>query len=267
MNKFSTCLLLLLVTNVMSNSISLRMVGGVDTNGTIPFIASIKHLKDNEVIKSCLGTIISNKWVLSSGFCLLGGDLGTIFVDVGVYSHSDVPPKRYKSTEIVVHPDFDSTTGQNDIGLIRLESTPLVTTIQLGRFSTKNPKLTAFGWNEDEKNDYSKPEPYHLARLQLDILPMEECKKKYPNLDSLVKLDQKQICGYGGKGKDMCGVDFGGPLIDSTGRQVGIFNDVIFAASGHSHQCHGHHDHPLVFTKVEAYANWICEVAHIYFFK
>ncbi|EFA05718.1 chymotrypsin-1 [Tribolium castaneum] len=263
MGKFCVICLFVFV-NVASSRLTLRMLGGVNTNGTIPYIASIKHLKNNEVIKSCLGSVISNQWVLTSGFCLLGGDPDTIFVDVGVYSHSDVPPKRYKSTQIEVHPDFDSTTGQNDIALIRTESNVLVASIQLGHFSKNVKKLTAFGWNENDKNDYSKPEPYHLGRLDLEILSMEDCQKKF---HSSVKLDEKQICGYGGKGKDMCGVDFGGPLVDGTGRQVGVFNDVIFAASGKSHQCHSHHNHPLVFTKVEAYAKWICETANIYFFK
>lgn len=191
-------------------------------------------------------------------------------VHLGVYSHSDQPELAYEAAEILLHPDFNSTTGTPDIGLIHLETpitfTPLAQPVPLGDVPFEDVgKVVAIGWNEEPDKGL---EPYHLGYIVLDTINVQACQSAFPELDDLIHLDDAhQICTYSGQGKDMCGVDFGGPLIDQqTGRQIGVFNDVIFVVTAHSHQCHPHHDHPLVFTKVAGYMSWISEITGLELF-
>ena len=193
-------------------------------------------------------------------------------MDLGVRIQSPNPsPNRYHTSKIIIHPNFNSTTGKNDIALLQVSQsikfTDSLSPVKLGHFrKEKVTELTAIGWNDDVDHGlgHGKPEGYQLARLKLTIISIDECQNKFPELNDLVSLDETQICGYDGEGKDMCGVDYGGPAIDEQNKeQVGVFNDVIFYANGHGHDCHPHHNHPLVFTKVEIYLSWIRETTNL----
>lgn len=100
-----------------------RIIGGAEARkGQFPYMVALILGLPNYGQSFCGGSIISPSFVLTAAHCLeeviqvnvLAG-IHNIFTDTPVYNHAVFPNR------IRMHPEYNSTTLQNDIGLLFLD--------------------------------------------------------------------------------------------------------------------------------------------------
>lgn len=88
-----------------------RLLGGVAVNlGQVPHMASLRSLTD---VHFCGGSIISNRYVLTTGMCVIGRALNGIRVVVGTVT-LNAGGAAHVSSNITIHPAFDRDTLENE---------------------------------------------------------------------------------------------------------------------------------------------------------
>lgn len=200
----------------------------------------------------CTGSLISDKFVLTSAYCIFGMN----FVNVHVYANKlrdEFEDKRsiYRVTnsDFILAPQFDGLQHLNDVGLIKmpdsftpktyitypqLPSTPLVV----------GTEIKTYGWGllkfvDDHAASYKQ-------ELPLRILSLAECQEAYPNLNwnngSEGRLCVKAISGTN------CVSDYGSPF---------VISNVVFGiqSAGQSEACDG--DQPNLIQDIFFHAEWI----------
>ncbi|NXE17166.1 KLK14 protein, partial [Lophotis ruficrista] len=150
----------------------------------------------------------------------------------------------------VPHPDYDPTTKDNDIMMIKL-LTPVTPTdsIQPIPVASCLPQpgttCTTSGWGATTSPEVSYPDV--LQCVNVTIFSTAECRRFYPG-----SITQNMLCaGSLQGGRDSCQGDSGGPLV-CNGTLQGI-------VSWGMEKC-GQPRRPGVYTKVCRYAQWIQKI-------
>lgn len=106
--------------------ITTRMLGGGEASpGQFPFIAAIQYrytYPSGHIIYAhfCVGSILSNHWIISSADCLRNQRPYLFYVVTGLhYIQND--GIKYKVDNIVIHPDYHGLDNyyKNDIALVK----------------------------------------------------------------------------------------------------------------------------------------------------
>ncbi|CAB3378585.1 Hypothetical predicted protein [Cloeon dipterum] len=235
-------------TNVGNNEISAeRVVGGTPvTKGKYPSQVCIKNYSS----PVCAATIISKKYILTAAHCYartqypeyLGVTAGSINIYEGDF-HSIMG--------IIIHDDFDSQTGENDIAIMEVHPPfvfgPNIRAAPLPAFGAKDPAVgtvaTIIGWGETKSGG---PMSYLLLEAQIEIRNHTMCREVYAAVKNVIF--PSQICAndaVGGKGT--CNGDSGGPL---------FIDGVLVGVASHIQDCDVIR-YPSVFARVSYYRDWI----------
>lgn len=245
--------LLVLMTISTADAFQPRIINGTKVpidEKKWEFIASIKYY--NSPI--CGGSLISNKWVLTAAHCWYNFNTETPHeidpdgdrIALGAYNLNQQTSYMLKS--VVIHPDFDHVSLDNDIAIIELETTvDNIKPVILDRSSPLEAGLESWtaGWGTMTSNELDFPDD--LMEVMLPIVSQTACVTAYSD-----SITNNMFCaGYLDGTKDTCQGDSGGPLIsDSNGHweQAGIvsFGEGC-AESGY----------PGVYSKVQNYIPWI----------
>lgn len=192
-----------------------RIISGYAASpGQFPWQVIIKQDEYDELL--CGGSIISDTWVLTAAHCCFGFD--SLFLIFGTIELFDETALNMTSTELNIHPDYNSTTYNNDVCLIELpyalEFTTNISSISLLPNAMRSTNLTGsiatiagFGVMNDVYMDASE----NLLWAQIQIIENSDCSKVYePGL-----VISSTICGQGYEIANMsiCNGDSGGPLI------------------------------------------------------
>ncbi|XP_063966351.1 uncharacterized protein LOC135156797 [Lytechinus pictus] len=191
-----------------------RIVGGVDAQeGEFPWMA---YLNSVDVDSFCGATLISSEWVVTSAHCVRGTTnilqsvvIGDLQLSVDSEHRLEISPD-----EIFVHPEYDPTTLNADIALIKLSEpvsfTEYVRPACLSRAveevrDYKACFITGWGHTEHEELD-------NLQKAIVRLIEVNRCKELHSIPDDF---DLKNfICaGYERGGIDACQLDDGGPLV------------------------------------------------------
>ena len=92
------------------------IVGGEDANiADYPWQVGLVESSDQWITAFCGGSIIDNYWILTAAHCLDDGIEGTLYVNAGSSVYYANNGSSYSVDEIIIHPDFNSNTLNNDI--------------------------------------------------------------------------------------------------------------------------------------------------------
>lgn len=245
-----------------------RIVGGQEADpGEWPWQVALVNGSTNDLYNGqfCGGAIIASGWVLTAAHCVEDSAPGDLDVVAGIHNLStpDSDYRRSDLTEIIVHPDWNTTTNDNDIALLRL-ATPINERAGGGggvlpiRYSALVPAnigalvgetSTITGWgnraaNPPGGNDF----PPALHEVEVPVIANAACATSYPNLT-----DNMICAGLPQGGKDSCQGDSGGPMVfynesADEWQQIGVVSFGRGCADG---------AFPGVYARVSRYIGWI----------
>lgn len=124
-------------------------------------------------------------------------------------------------------------------------------------YKTKK-KFTVVGWGDTEKkNNEGKLDSKVLLKMKINLLPFDDCKKKFNSTE--IRLIDTQFCDDNTNGSETCKGDSGGPsftLISRDSVERHTQNGIVSVKRKDT--C-GFNPTPTVYTKVFSYYNWIVD--------
>ncbi|KNC76302.1 hypothetical protein SARC_11189 [Sphaeroforma arctica JP610] len=241
-------------------TVQARVVGGSVLGEAVEWMASINNL-EAENSHYCGGILVSAKWVLTAAHCFNIYKLNdtylshTVLLGKARIQDDIIFKHESKLKRIVCHPDFDSSTSENDICLVEL-TTPAV--------GIKTPRI-----NADVTIPAFKQEVFYLGygvQLQGSIDMSDDLRvvnvrtTSYQQCSAVYgtkQITSKHICTYANF-KDTCQGDSGSPLMQLGGDHTFV-NGVILGLVSYGRGC-AIPGFPGVNTRISIYAKWIQEV-------
>lgn len=203
-----------------------------------PFIASLRL---HDMTHWCGSSIIHERFLLTAAHCITPKRRYIVVVGTDkTYQGGEV----YEIENIIVHENYSSVNSDNDISIIKLKNAltfgPNVKIITMSDPSdplVNGMVFNATGWGATQFNGMSSRD---LRQVQIPLISWYDCQNAYwPYL-----ITERMVCA-GGRGKDVCSGDSGGPLTWQA-IQIGITSFGV--------RCGGL---PGVYTMVAALRPWI----------
>lgn len=249
-----------MVANAPAQSLSPRVVGG--TPIPITSVPWQVPLLVNSTL--CSGSVIASSWIVTAAHCVNGVDAGRISAYAGITNLSE----RSGSTQlavssVIVHPDFNAETFQNDIALIGLAA-PIVpsTSLQAVRLPTSvdptqwpaaGTAAQVSGWGSTSFG--GSPSGTLLAgQLQVLLGPGQSGCGDYGS----GFFPAQVICaGIPSGGVDACQGDSGGPLVVT---EAGV--PILAGITSVGNEC-ALARYPGLYTRITAFLPWIAQYVPI----
>jgi trypsin len=224
-----------------------RIWGGIPVHiEDYPWQGALKIQKDGNTYM-CGGTVISQKWVLTAAHCLYGAQKAGVSVKTGDENYQSNAPWD-AIDDIAVYKDYNSSTHEADIALIKLKVPPKGRAIPMAGTSLAVPidtTLEVTGWGVTEKGKVSN----ELRMAQVPIVDNATCNA--PDSYNGGVRPGMMCAGRKEGGVDSCNGDSGGPLIWKSSNGPILVGVVSFGEGCAKKLKFG------VYTRVSAYRDWI----------
>ncbi|XP_023304786.2 venom serine protease Bi-VSP [Lucilia cuprina] len=243
-----------------------RVVGGYETKkGNYPWMAALGYRDeyDPSSLKFlCGGSLISSKYVITSAHCI---NNNLMLVRLGAHDLSnpeELEARNYRIKRTVIHEKFDLKSITNDLALIEMSETVIMTdfiaTICLPEgpqfltqeFVGMNPFVA--GWGAMK---HQSPTSNVLRDVQVPIIDRKVCEHSYRTVFSFVKFSEQLICA-GNSNVDACQGDSGGPLMLPQMSGSSYYYYYLLGVVSFGYEC-ARTGFPGVYTRVAAYMPWI----------
>ncbi|XP_028424056.1 serine protease 27 [Perca flavescens] len=233
--------------------VNTRIVGGKDaTAGSWPWQVSLQGFGSHV----CGGSLINREWVMSAAHCFSSTSRSGWQVSLGRRNLQGNNPNAVSRTvaRIILHPNYDRNTNNNDIALLKLSSPVTFTTYirpvcLAASDSVFNSGTNSWvtGWGK-LKEGVSLPFPKTLQEVKVPVLGNRQCNC----LNGVGTITDNMICaGVLAGGKDSCQGDSGGPMVNQQG-SVWVQSGIVSFGFGCARP-----NLPGVYTRVSRYQSWI----------
>ncbi|XP_054860915.1 transmembrane protease serine 9 isoform X3 [Amphiprion ocellaris] len=233
-----------------------RIVGGQTApEGFWPWQVSVNTILGSQF---CGGSLINNQWVLSAAHCFTRTTASNVQVFLGRQSQQGSNPNEVSRTvtQIIIHPNYNPSTFDNDIALLRLSSTVtftdfIVPVCLAASDSTFHAGINTWvtGWGTIASG-VSNPFPQNLMEVQVPTVGNRQCNCNY----GVGQITDNMLCaGLPEGGRDSCQGDSGGPLVIKQGDRW-ILSGVVSFGRGCALA-----NFPGVYARVSRFQTWINE--------
>ncbi|KAL3876848.1 hypothetical protein ACJMK2_034652 [Sinanodonta woodiana] len=233
-----------------------RIVGGHEARiGSWPWMAML--IEDGNQV--CGGSILNEYFILTAAHCFedeLSRDTTRWTVRVGKHHLDRLDPTEttHRVSQIIIHPQYNSTTVKNDITLLQLIEPvqyndyvrPICIPPSARRVANTTSSCYSTGWGDTHDTSSRTV----LNQVKLQIIPESWCSHTDWYGSNFIKY-YTFCAGYPSGGQDTCTGDSGGPFVckvDDTWYQQGIIS--------WGHGC-ALPFYPGIYTDVSKYGQWI----------
>ncbi len=234
----------------------------VGSNESPEWLASLyltEGLDKPEVGPYCRASLISNKWLLTAAHCVDFYQPSDIQVSFGLQNR-DKNNYYYFVETVLVHPDWNSNSLENDIALIELTEEVTLQPLELASVKRLTEHVlisgaaSAFGVNGRTTDQVSQFYLMNNEQCQFDLTQAWRDKGKQL---AIIELDDSMLCARATlPDEGTCEGDSGGPLVifqDNRWYQLGLVSWSYGCSRSEYHS---------VFTRASSFSDWIGSVLH-----
>ncbi|XP_072943142.1 transmembrane protease serine 9-like [Epargyreus clarus] len=224
-----------------------------------PHMALVGNSDDYENTFKCAGSIISDRFILTSAQCARQKDYEAEFVLVGTLDKTDRDnDKMYTIKSVILHPDYRPQSPYNNIALlktskpIKLGPSVVPACLDTGNHGTSTTEVLGTGWGATTMGG---PLFNTLQKVKLTKFKDMDCIDHFQTSNRLSNgVARTQSCYHPTEqNKDMCQGNSGSPIqVKST---IKCMYTVVGLVSGGG-RC-GVVGIPSIYTRVNKYLPWI----------